>query len=139
MLDFCSMMIRAGAACRDSTAQLCDMNDGSRMHAQLVFADESTGVVSWVFRPAEVSQAQVPGDAARRGARVDRIICSPASENPPFETSVCWTTVIEETAPALRCATQSRLGVRRELLVACGLGVRPKVAARAVAIKQGNV
>ena len=101
MLDFRSMMIRAGAASRDTSAHLCDMRDGSRMHAQLVFADEPAGIVSWVFRP--VDQPHGEGPPAGRGARLDRIICSAVSEDPPFETSVCWTTVVEETSPRCGC------------------------------------
>ena len=98
MLDFRSMMIRAGAASRDTAAHLCEMQDSSHMHAQIVFADEETGIVSWVFRPVESAQDESSPAAASRGARLDRIICSSISENPPFETSVCWTSVVEETA-----------------------------------------
>jgi hypothetical protein len=96
MLDFRSMMIRVGASGSETSAQNCELKDGDHVHAQLLFADEGTGVITWAFRPVD-KHSEKPGDSAMGRVRLDRILCSPVSENPPFESSICWTTIMEDS------------------------------------------
>ena len=96
MLDFRSMMIRAGGSCAEPSAQLCEMIDGSRVHAQLLFADEASGVITWAFRPVD-KHSEKSGNTSFGRIRMDRILCSSISENPPFESSICWTTIFEDS------------------------------------------
>ncbi len=104
-------MIRAGASCSEPSAQLCEMMDGSRVHAQLLLADEASGVITLAFRPVD-KDSEKPANHAFGRVRIDRILCSSISENPPFESSICWTTMMEDSEGHRYAASKSMLHTR---------------------------